>query len=123
MLSLSPYDSYRKGEPRFPGSKTGNNLLHDQGGLKFDVSSCDSDDSAGQIREAIAFLDLHRLDLQLLRGAEGVDLMYLDTGINYRLGREDWFVHCDFFPPKLVSLAGGLGLGIEASIYPADGDS
>jgi hypothetical protein len=50
---------------------------------------------AGQAVDAVAFLQKHR-----------------------RIDRKTIFAQFGYFPPKLVSLAGALGCGLELSIYP-----
>jgi hypothetical protein len=44
----------------------------------------------------------------------GVENVHLDFGIE----RRDTFTQYDYFPPKLLTLAGELGIRIELSQYP-----
>ena len=86
----------------------------ENGAAHFDVSEADFDDFKTQIKDAIAFLQSHRADVQLMLSdseANGV----LDFAIEWR----DVAVQFDNFPAALVREAGGLGLELELSHYPA----
>jgi len=86
----------------------------ENGAAHFDVSEADFDDFKAQIKDAIAFLQSHRADVQLMMSepdASGV----LDFAIEWR----DVAVQFDSFPAALVREAGSLGLELELSHYPA----
>ena len=80
----------------------------------FDVSEADFGEFNAQIKDAIAFLQLHRADVKLMMNepsATGV----LDFAIEWR----DVAAQFDNFPATLVREAGNLGLSLELSHYPA----
>ena len=82
--------------------------------VHFDVSGADFDDLKTQIKDAIAFLQSHRADVQLMLSnpeASGV----LDFAMEWR----DVAVQFDNLPAALVREAGSLGLELELSHYPA----
>ncbi|MGA3283941.1 MAG: DUF4279 domain-containing protein [Verrucomicrobiota bacterium] len=83
-------------------------------GLSCVVSEKDFNDLEGQIAEAIEFLKSNRVHLQKLVKFPGIEDVRLDFGIE----RRDEFSQCDYFPSKLLCLAGELGIGIELSQYP-----
>jgi len=85
----------------------------DAGVAYFDVSDADLNDLAGQITDAIAFLQAHREDITLLMSASG-GRGTLDFAVEWR----DVAVQYDSFPAELVREAGGLGLALELSHYP-----
>lgn len=81
----------------------------------FSVSECEFDDFAGQLRDALAFIIANASDITLLmHSAEAAGV--LDFAVEIR---DDGF-QFRAFPPSLVRLAGGLGLGLELSLYPAE---
>ena len=80
----------------------------------FPVSEAEFDNFKAQIDDAIAFLDMHGTDIQLLMAAPGASGV-LDFAIESR----DVGMQCDNFPARLVRAAGKLGLALELSCYPA----
>jgi hypothetical protein len=76
------------------------------------VSDCDGADLAGQVRDAMSFLHAHASAIRALTALPGVNAV-LDFG----LWRKDTMSQSVSFPPDLVILAGGLGLGLGASLY------
>lgn len=113
--SLQPYDSFRKGDRRFPQSRRSPKVW-EVGGFKCLVSDREGD-LAGQVADAIAFLTRNHDDLVRLSGFP-VESAYLDFGYDCRLG-EEVHIQCEWLPPELLRLAGKLGLAIELSLYPA----
>lgn len=76
------------------------------------VSKCDSDDFAGQIHDAIAFLSVNEADIVLLMrsaGATGV----LDFAVEVQPNGFQFLA----FPPALVAQAGSMGRALEKSLY------
>jgi hypothetical protein len=46
--------------------------------------------------------------------------MRLDFAVDLLIDRRKVVAQFEYFPPRLVSLAGTVGLGLELSIYPPD---
>lgn len=85
----------------------------EDGVAHIDISDADFNDFKAQVKDAIAFLQSHRADVNLLMSkpnASGV----LDFAIEWR----DVSVQFDSFPAALVREAGSLGLALELSHYP-----
>lgn len=74
------------------------------------VSECDFGDLRGQILDAIRFLNQHSTSLQKFRDAS--------PSLDFGIWRRDVAVQTDSFPAELLALAGGLGIGIDLSLYP-----
>ncbi len=103
----------RRGEPRLPASQPDGPRL-ERSGVHVLASDADFDEFPRQVAEATAFLEAQSEQLRRLiewPGVEGVDL---DFGLEWR----DVLLQCDYLPPKLIRIAGSLGLGIEVSHYP-----
>ncbi|WP_210420384.1 hypothetical protein [Aquisphaera giovannonii] len=81
------------------------------------------DDLPGQIEDAIEFLQRHRNDLERLRAAPGVVDIRLDFPYELRIDEDNVWAQFDYLPPKLLALAGALGIGIEMSLYPRGRDA
>jgi hypothetical protein len=116
--SLKPYSIFRAGEPIFASQPNGK--MHEASGFKVDVSQRRSDDLAGQVVDAIAFLKKHKQTLAKLRSVPKVEDVRLDFPLNLRIDRKNVFAQFDYFPGELVSLAGAAGCGLEVSIYSRD---
>jgi hypothetical protein len=71
-----------------------------------------------QIEDSKAFLETHELEFARLCRQTGIKEVGLDFGIAWR----DVIVQCDYLPPDLIRIAGALGIGIEISHYPVDGN-
>jgi len=112
--SFTPCAVYHKDEPRFRSKPKGK--VNDKSGLNVSVSEADFADLQGQIEDAISFLKQNKSELKRLRQFLGVEGVCLDFGIKKR----DVIAQYDYFPPELLYLAGGLGIGIELSQYPAE---
>ena len=67
-----------------------------------------------QLRDATEFLDRFAEALKLLAEFQGVQDAVLDFGIEDR----DTGVQADYFPPRLLRLAGTLNVGLVVSRYP-----
>ena len=109
--SLKPYDVYHKGELRLETSQQ----LHDSSGFKVEVSAAEFEDFEKQVADAISFLKQNRQELERLRGFPGVEGASLDFGLYKR----DVFCQRDTLPSELLYLAGGIGLDIDLSQFPA----
>lgn len=86
----------------------------EDGAAHFDVSEADFSNLQEQVKDAIAFLQLHKEDLQLIMSEPSTSGV-LDFAIEWR----DVFAQFDSFPAALVREAGNLGLALELSHYPA----
>lgn len=106
--AFTAWEVQRKGEPKGSRGK-----LHDKSGLAVVVSEASGDDLPRQIAEAAEFLERHREEVLRLQGFLGGEGVSLDFGV-WQRGE---FGHYCYFPPKLLQLAGALGVGIELSIY------
>ena len=86
----------------------------------FTVSvSEDSFNLAIQVPQVIAFLRDNELELGRLMKYPGVTEMLLDFPYERRAGAA---IQSDKLPPELLALAGGLGITIELTLYPNDGE-
>ncbi|MBA2502738.1 MAG: hypothetical protein H0V27_07640 [Pyrinomonadaceae bacterium] len=75
------------------------------------VSEADGDDLQQQIEDAVKFLEENMAEVEFLfRFAE-------DVSLDFGVWQRGEFGHYCYFPPTLLRLAGGLGLGVELSVY------
>ena len=90
----------------------------DHGTAHFVVSGCEFNDLPGQVRDAIAFLQINRSEISSLMESEGsegaLDFAVENDGEGFQFKK---------LPPPLVREAGALGLALEISLYPPDGGS
>jgi hypothetical protein len=89
------------------------NALHRGNSLNVVVSDADGDDLAGQVKDALAFLQAHRSAVQALCAATG------GATLDFGLWRKDTLSQSLQFPPQLVVAAADLGLSLGISIYAA----
>jgi aralkylamine N-acetyltransferase len=111
------YESHDKNTLVKRGRKKGQPYGH--AGFQSVVSKKEWDDLPGQIQDAIRFLQRYQADLTQLRNKFNVADVRLDFPYNLRIGRNNIAVQFDFLPAALISLAGGLGIGITMSLWPA----
>jgi hypothetical protein len=116
--TLTPYSVFRAGEPKL-GAQT-NGQKHEVSGFNVEVSRASWTNLAVQAADAVAFLQKHRRSLTRLRRIREVEDIWLDFPLDLRIDRKTVFAQFDYFPPKLISLAGGVGCGLGISIYPRD---
>jgi hypothetical protein len=116
--TLEPYSVFHAGEPRFASQSSGE--IHAVSGFKVHVSRQSRDALPGQVADAIAFLVKHERTLLELRELEEVEDIRLDFPVNLQIDRQNVFTQYEYFPPKLIALAGAVGCGLEISIYPRD---
>lgn len=116
--TLEPYSVYRVGDPQYPSLPEG--PKHYWSGFKVEVSDGSRENLSDQVPDAIAFLKKHRRALAKLQRTRGIEDIRLDFAVDLRIDRKKTLAQFDYFPPKLVALAGAVGCGLEISIYPRD---
>ena len=84
------------------------------GSAHFKVSDREFEDLPGQVQDALDFLRKHSQDLQSMMASGAIGA--LDFAVHIP---SQGFVTSSF-PPSLVSVAGGLGLGLDLSAYPGE---
>jgi hypothetical protein len=114
QIALEPESVWRKGEPKFGSRPNGTEHKHQRSGANYLVSDAEFEDFEGQKSDAAEYLKLHETEIKEILSFPGLERAVLDFGIS----RRDVAVQSDYFPPELIKLAGGLGLGIELSQYP-----
>ena len=113
LEGLSACRLYEKGEIR--RTKTGE--VWQGNGLHLDVSNAEWDDLRLQTQDAIDFLKVHHAALSELLQSD-VDAS-LDFPVWSRISDEIVNQNASL-PRELITLAGGLGIGIDISIYRRD---
>lgn len=107
--------TYRRGEPKGPGSEK----LNENSGLNIEVSTADFEEFERQKEEAIVFLQNNREELKrlkLLLDSAPEAMLELDFGtVNRELPAQS-----EVIPARLLSLAGELGISIRISKYVID---
>lgn len=83
-------------------------------GFHADVSAADFSNLAGQIADAVQFVERNRNELARLIGFPGVENVSIDFGIEER----DVAAQSERFPPNLLSALGNLGISLEFTLYP-----
>jgi len=117
FLRDSPIEAltvFRRGEVRFPDSKT-NQRKCEHSGMHVSVSTREFSDLTGQIEDAIGFLTNNHEELRRLAEFAGLEQMDLDFPIEAR----DVMFQSDSFPPNLLSIMGALRIGLVISRYPS----
>lgn len=109
---LVPSRIFRKGEPEFPTTQL-DGRVWDISKVNIRVGEKGFDYLEAQIENAITYLKNNKDEIERLCHFPGVELVYLDFGVNKR----DEVVECNYFPPELLYLSGKLGIGIELSQY------
>jgi hypothetical protein len=113
FLGASPFKAesvYQKGQANVSAEP-----VRMVAGFTLRVSGAGSDDLAGQVRDAIAFLDQFEEELRRLGRFPGVEEVSLGFGIAWR----DVAVQTDTFPPELLWRAGALDIALDVSRRPA----
>jgi hypothetical protein len=83
--------------------------------MKVSVSTREISDLSGQVEDAVGFLRENEQELRRLRNFPGLERMDLDFPVEDR----DVVFQRDAFPYPLLSLLGGLHIGLIVSRYPA----
>jgi len=105
---------YRMGEPRSKFKPDGKK--NEKSGINIAVSDADFYQLDKQISGTIKFLIKHQKELKKLLKYPGVSpISELDFGVAIR----DVAIQSDYLPPKLIALAGRLGLGCRMTLYPS----
>ena len=116
--SLQPLAVFRRGEVHFPNSVVAQPTSK-YSGMNISVSTREFSDLKGQIEDAVGFLSENGEELKRLRDSPGLERMDLDFPIEVR----DVVFQSDAFPPPLLSLLGGLRIGLIISRYPAHAEA
>jgi len=82
-------------------------------GFNLAVGAAGLDDLPGQVREAVAFLDLYEEELRRLSAFEGVDQVFLDFAVR----RRDVAAQTDVLPAELLWRAGALDIDVTVTHY------
>jgi hypothetical protein len=110
--TLVPCKVWRKGEPSRRGRESS---PRSTSGLNIAIGKAAVSDSVGQIRDAIAFLQQHDVQIRQLTKFPGVAGLEIDFA--FALTAET-YIQTDHLPRELVELAGRLGIGITLTHYP-----
>lgn len=110
---LPVYQSHEKGDTPQIGHKEKG---YEDYGFSCDVSDREWHDVEGQVVDMISFLEVYGSYLETLKKTHHIDDWRFDLPYECRLD-ETYFTQCDYLPPKLMLLAGSLGIGIELSLY------
>jgi hypothetical protein len=78
------------------------------------IGKTDGADLSGQIQEALVFLAANSRAIKALVALPGVE-----ASLDFGLWLKDTYTNSVSFPPALTALAGALGIGIDATLYPA----
>lgn len=111
--SLDALTAFHRGELQFPSSSV--MRKSESSGMNVSVSTREFSDLRGQIKDGIEFLSKNDRELRRLRDFPGLERMDLDFPVEDR----DVVYQRDAFPHKLLSLLGGLRIGLVVSRYPA----
>jgi hypothetical protein len=113
--SLVPDSLWRKGEKRFPGSKS-SERMNDTSGIRVVASAADFSELSQQIEDVIAFLRQNQEPIRALASFAGVESTVLDFGAE--IHPPGWASFT--FPSELLLLAGTVGVSLCLSVYPTD---
>lgn len=113
--SLVTDSFWRKGEKRFPRSKSSEEI-NSTSGLRITASEADFSELSQQIEDALAFLRQNQDSIKALSSFPGVEGAVLDFGAEiYPPGWASFT-----FPAELLLLAGSVGVSLGLSVYPTD---
>jgi hypothetical protein len=112
---LHPYRRWQRGEPMAKSGRRAQ-LAHKDGGFCCNVSDVDGD-LRGQLKDAEAFLVLHRSDFELIASNPLIEECQLDFGFDCRLG-DNVFVQGEYLPVSFLQLVGQLRVAVALSLYP-----
>jgi len=112
---------HRPGELRLPRSQP-DGPRHSRSGLTVGVSDQEWTDLSSQVADALNFLRTHHQEVSRLVAFPGVEDVRLDFPCAIRADGVQVFAQFEYLPPLLLTEAGGLGVGIELSLYRVDPD-
>jgi len=85
-------------------------------GANYLVSEAEFDKFNEQKSDAISYLRKNSARLKMVMSLPSLESACLDFGVE----EKDTFTQSSYLEPELLKLAGGLGVGIEISIYPCN---
>jgi hypothetical protein len=109
--ALETDPAFHRGEVQLAGLSGG--AKHAASGFNACVSVAGVDDLAGQIRDAVQFLNVHESELRRLGSSPGVEEVCLDFAVRRREGA----VQSEIFPAELLWLAGALDIDLIVTHY------
>ena len=115
QTTLQPCAVFKKGEPERKSKPTGKK--NEYSGINIEVSSADLNQLNQQIQDAVRFLEKNMNEVRSLAQSPGLDI---EPELDFAIEKRDVYVQADYLPPKILVLAGSLGLGIRLSVYPVD---
>lgn len=113
VSSLDALTAFRRGAAQFLASSV--TRKSDYSGMDVSVSTREVSDLSGQVDDAVGFLKENDHELRRLRDFPGLERMDLDFPVEDR----DVVFQRDGFPHQLLSLLGGLHIGLIVSRHPA----
>ena len=113
VSSLDALTAFHRGAVQFPTSSV--TRKSDYCGMNVSVSTREFSDLSGQVEDAVGFLKENDRELRRLRNFPGLERMDLEFPVEDR----DLVFQRDAFPHQLLSLLGGLGIGLIVSRHPA----
>jgi len=113
--SLAADSFWRKGENRFPRSKSSEEINRSSG-IRVVASKADFSELSQQIEDVIVFLRQNQEAIRALAFFPGVEVAVLDFGAEiYPPGWASFT-----FPAELLLLAGAANVSLCLSVYPTD---
>ena len=111
LLNLlpEPVKTFQKGEMQ------GRRVIQ-KNGANYLVSEAEFDKFNEQKSDAISYLRKNSARLKMVMSLPSLESACLDFGVE----EKDTFTQSSYLEPELLKLAGGLGVGIEISIYPCN---
>ena len=109
--SFRPCAVFRRGYPRTPGS----DRLSETSGFNLEISAESGDRVPAQIRDAVAFLASHQIELARITSRPSIESVTLDFGWGFPIERASG--QFNYFPPSFLAACGALRIGIEISVY------
>jgi hypothetical protein len=111
--TLDVLTAFRRGAGQFENSSV--TRKSEFSGISVSVSTRETSDLSGQIDDAISFLSENDGELRRLRDFPGLERVDLDFPVEDR----DIVYQRDAFPHQLLSLLGGLRIGLVISRHPS----
>ena len=95
------------------------NISWETSGFSVDTSKAEFSDFTKQVKDTIKFLQKNQQALFTISKATDLKEFRLDFGVDSQT--VGFYNFCGRFPPKLLLLAGNLGITIEISVYRVEG--